>query len=127
MMSNQIKVLLVAFTVTAILAVVPASAVVINDFEGSAGNAIDWSSGLDIDADPNYSYAAVGVTSGSQSVRLDQCGWAQSLAFKLDADILAAREDRAVELPVDRDERRRRNSPEPGFAVGYSSESRFYG
>ena len=93
MMSNQIKVLLVAFTVTAILAVVPASAVVINDFEGSAGNAIDWSSGLDIDADPNYSYAAVGVTSGSQSVRLDQCGWAQSLAFKLDtaqkADFMA--------------------------------------
>ena len=65
---------------------IPAFAVIINDFEGVAGNAIDWSDKLSIDGNANYSYdAAIGVTSGSQSVhRSNITGWGQTLALRLD-------------------------------------------
>ncbi len=78
------KIMMVCLTV--ILVSMTASAVVINDFEGTAGNAIDWSDGLSIDGNPNYSYSStVGVTSGTQSVHLSNAtGWAQTLALRLD-------------------------------------------
>lgn len=65
---------------------IPASALVINDFEGTGGNAIDWRDKLSIDTNANYSYdSAVGVTSGSQSVHLSNVtGWGQTLALRLD-------------------------------------------
>ena len=65
-----------AFTALSVIVFAePVYGVVINDFEGTAGNAIDWGSGQDIDTDPNYSYdSTIGVTSGSQSVHLNQCG-----------------------------------------------------
>jgi len=71
---------------TVLLLSMTASAVVINSFEGTAGNAIDWSDKLSIDGNPNYSYdSSVGVTNGSQSAHLSNAtGWAQTLALRLD-------------------------------------------
>lgn len=67
----------------------PVPAVVINSFEGAAGNAIDWDSGLSID-DPSlsiYGYdSAVGVTDGSQSLHVTAATWGQTLALRLDYD-----------------------------------------
>ncbi len=86
MMNIRMKVLCTAAILAVLTLVVPVSADVINDFEGIAGNAIDWASDVSIDSDPNYSYdSTIGVTSGSQSVRLNQCGYAQTLSFRLDA------------------------------------------
>lgn len=67
---------------------IPAFALVINDFEGTAGNAIDWSDKLSVDGNANYSYDSVsGVTSGSQSLHLSNVtGWGQTLALRLDYD-----------------------------------------
>lgn len=67
---------------------IPAFALVINDFEGAAGNAIDWSDELSVDGNANYSYDSVsGVTSGSQSLHLSNItGWGHTLALRLDYD-----------------------------------------
>jgi len=67
---------------------IPAFALVINDFEGTAGNAIDWSDELSVDGNANYRYDSVsGVTSGSQSLHLSNVtGWGQTLALRLDYD-----------------------------------------
>lgn len=77
---------LMSLCLMAALLSMSAYAVVINDFEGTAGGAKDWGSGDSIDVDPDYSYdSAVGVTSGSQSVHLSNVtGWAQTLALTLD-------------------------------------------
>ena len=65
-----------------------ASALVINDFEGTAGNAYDWndSSPVSVDTVSDYSYdSTIGVTSGSQSIHLSNItGWDQTLALRLD-------------------------------------------
>lgn len=92
MMDIQITSLWAAVILAMMTLVVPASADVINDFEGSAGNAVDWNGGSPVSIDdasinPSvYDYeAAIGVTAGSQSLRLTQCGYVQTLAFQLDA------------------------------------------
>ena len=87
MMGIQIKALWITFAALLVFASAgPVYAVVINDFEGTAGNAKDWDSGDSLDVDPDYSYdLSVGVTSGSQSVHLSNVtGWGQTLALDLD-------------------------------------------
>ena len=71
---------------------IPASAAIINDFEGVAGNAVHWDGDNgarsidDATVNPSiYSYDSVtGVTSGSQSVHVNVTGWGQTLALRLD-------------------------------------------
>lgn len=88
-MNNRIKVLTVfsaAFLVFAFA--MPVSAVVINGFEGTAGNAIDWGTKASIDGDVNYSYdtTAAYVTEGTQSIhRSNISGYHETLALRLDA------------------------------------------
>lgn len=73
-----------------LLVSVQAPALVIGSWESmpnSGDGWIDWSQGqVAIETLPaKYSAGTVGVTLGSQSLRVDQSGWAQSLAIKLDA------------------------------------------
>ena len=72
---------------------IPAMAVVIGNWEGVDDGWVDWSAGAL--AAPKYTYSStVGVTNGSQSLVLEQSGWNQNLAIKLQnvgkkADFLA--------------------------------------
>ena len=74
--------------VVCLVLVAPVYAAILNDFEGVAGNAVDWdwSGGVSIDVDTDYSYeSTIGVTSGSQSVHLSNVtSWEDTLGFKLD-------------------------------------------
>ena len=68
----------------------PTYAVVIGNWEGSDDGWIDWQEGQTSISDPSlmpskYDYATVGVTNGSQSLRMSDQGWAQSLSIKLSA------------------------------------------
>jgi hypothetical protein len=68
--------------------VMPVSAVVINGFEGTAGNAIDWQTQESIDGNADYSFDATSayVTEGTQCVhRSNIIGYQETLALKLDA------------------------------------------
>ena len=58
---------------------IPASAVVIGDWESGLDGWIDWSGGSGT-LTPG---ATAGVTLGSGSLRVDQSGWGQTLAIKL--------------------------------------------
>lgn len=74
---------------------VQAPALVIGDWESmpaSGDGWIDWGQGqVPIETLPaKYSVGTVGATLGSQSLRVDQAGWAQSLAIQLDAAQRAA-------------------------------------
>jgi hypothetical protein len=74
---------------------VQAPALVIGNWESmpnSGDGWIDWEQGqVPIETLPaKYSAGTVGATLGSQSLRVDQAGWAQSLAIKLDAAQRAA-------------------------------------
>lgn len=64
----------------------PASAVIIGDWESmpaSGDGWINWSGGAAIETLSEYQAGTVGVTSGSQSLRLTKSGWAQTLSIKL--------------------------------------------
>ena len=72
-------------------------AVVIGDWEGSPDGWIDWSTGgaggVSVD-DPSvmpskFDYGTVGATLGSQSLKLTQTGWSQSLAIDLTGQNMA--------------------------------------
>src|SRR5688500_5478989 len=56
---------------------------IIGDWEGTTDGWIDWSNGQAPIAAPKFSYDTIGVTSGSQSLKLTQVGWGQNLSLKL--------------------------------------------
>ncbi len=75
---------------TCILFSLPAYAVVIGNWEGSPDGWIDWGEGQISVDDPTlmpgmYDYGTVGATNGSQSLKLTDQGWGQTLAIKLTA------------------------------------------
>jgi hypothetical protein len=54
----------------------------IGDWEQSTDGWIDWGTGLPIAA-PKYTYSTAGVTSGNYALQVNQTGWNQNLAIKL--------------------------------------------
>ena len=147
MMDIQIKVLC-AVTLAVLTLAVPASADVINDFEGTAGNAVDWNGGTPISVDDSsinpsvYDYdSTIGVTSGSQSLLLNKCGYAQTLSFQLDAaqkavfmnnsyfsiDVTVAASGGVYTAGYTNIEEVAMNAPGPGFtAVASGTPLQFY-
>lgn len=85
----------IALVLAGLMLGVQAPALVIGNWEAmpnSGDGWIDWGQGqVPIETLPaKYSVGTVGATLGSQSLRVDQSGWAQSLAIKLDAAQRAA-------------------------------------
>jgi hypothetical protein len=89
-MSNQIKIIFMLGAILAVIAwSVPASALVIGDWEEEADGWIDWGNQESIDSAANmpskYQYGTVGATRGERSIHVIQSGWGQSLSIKLNA------------------------------------------
>lgn len=88
-MNNRVQCLRIFSAFLILTLSVSAFSVVINDFEGTAGNAIDWATGLSIDdasltiydyvQDPN-----VGIIDGTQALHVTASGQTQTLALRLD-------------------------------------------
>lgn len=88
-MSKQIKNFIAVLGLAVLITSAPSLyAVQVADWEGVADNAIDWGNKLPV-TDPSnaaiYQFdTSVGVTSGSQSLHVNQAGYTQSLALRLD-------------------------------------------
>jgi hypothetical protein len=77
---------LLSLCVLAVLMSVPASAVIIGDWENmptSGDGWINWSGGAAVETLSEYSVGTIGVTSGSQSLCMTKSGWGQTLSIKL--------------------------------------------
>lgn len=91
-MSNRMKALgAICAAVLIFASAAPSYALVIGDWESmpaSGDGWIDWGQGqAAIETLPEkYSSSTIGATLGSKSLRVDQSGWAQSLAIKLNAE-----------------------------------------
>jgi len=91
-MSNRMKALgAICAAVLIFASAAPSYALVIGDWEGEPdgwNGWIDWGQGqAAIETLPEkYSSSTIGATLGSKSLRVDQSGWAQSLAIKLNAE-----------------------------------------
>jgi hypothetical protein len=87
-MSNEIKRYLAVFGLVTLLSAAVHSAE-IGNWEGTPDGCIDWGNKESIDSAANmpvkYQYASIGATLGSQSLKVIQSGWGQSLAFRLNA------------------------------------------
>lgn len=88
-MNNRIQCFKLFSILLVIVFSVPALSVVLNDFEGTAGNAIDWDTQLGVDdasltiyefvVDPN-----VGIIDGTQALHVTVSGQSETLALQLD-------------------------------------------
>ncbi|HOK67457.1 MAG TPA: LamG domain-containing protein [Anaerohalosphaeraceae bacterium] len=93
-MSNRMKTVTAFCAALLMLAAAPTYAVVIGDWEGTPDGWIDWGNKESVDSANNmpskYQYASIGATRGSQSLKVIQSGWGQSLSIQLNAEQRAA-------------------------------------
>jgi len=95
-MSKQVKLWLALYAALILCAAAaPVYALEIGSWEAAPDGWIDWGEGQISVDDPTlmpgkYDYDTVGATLGSQSLKLTDQGWGQTLAIKLNADQRAA-------------------------------------
>lgn len=88
-MSNRMKALgAICAAVLMFALAAPSYALVIGDWEGEPDGWIDWENKESIDSETNmpskYDYSTIGATLGSQSLKVIQSGWGQSLAIHME-------------------------------------------